>query len=651
MHALSAVPGDIINQIVSNRDTSYVVIRLWLCGDKRLNNKLSKCVTLIDLKRHPLSTCSFPRIVFGLPSLRHLSLYSLDELANQAQDWSVMMKSLPNTLESLSIHSADWDHSLMDSSSDAIDLGALFPRLHTLKIGPSTTTYGQQALSQLPPLPSSLTYLEAPLGRPFISSTTDLLPQLPPNIVSLCGPTSWRPLKEGDTIDSVVRGFQSVPASLQVLSTPYAQAWTTDEVFEWSDAKINDVQSFWSRFEESHLPFWSPSLAQAMPPNLQSLALSSFSTQSFRGSDWVVTLPRTLTNFTTFNGFFCTLDFVRYAASLPPNLVTLTLCNNDSFTKDPFGDWNDIQVSNNVWPSTLRTLVMKDFWIEPRAITNLPATLERLYVSFSTSHETFSTRQPVVETSKLPPNLTSLNLGWTNNVELDLNLRNFNIKACALSFMDSNTAMGAGKISRLPDSLTTLHLTDIGLDRTFDIWFGGIFYLPPNLTRLHVYEINIEMFEHLPRSLQFLQVDYLSGILESSLLAEGHLFMHLPTSTRHFNVLEKSQDLDSGFELGPQRFDHLPLLRSLNLSCAPRVSSKLFRNLPRALANLKLGHLILDEDDLPYLPPHLESFYADGLAPSLVAYMSLRSLACLTGGDLRLETLARKRIQQASVHQ
>ena len=132
MHTLSAFPGDIINQIVCNHDTSYVVIRLRLCGDTALNNKLSKCVTLIDLKRHPLSTCSVPRIVFELPSLRHLSLYSEDKLANQAQDWSVMMKSLPNTLESLSIYTADF----ADSLAIGVKMVPLKRNLHSREVTP-----------------------------------------------------------------------------------------------------------------------------------------------------------------------------------------------------------------------------------------------------------------------------------------------------------------------------------------------------------------------------------------------------------------------------------------------------------------------------------------------------------------------------------
>ena len=468
--------------------------------------------------------------------------------------------------------------------------------------------------------------------------------------MSLCGPTYW--CEDDEELETLAEDFRCAPlASLQVLSTHDAQAWTTDEALEWSDEKLDALMSFWDLSQEHLLSCWSPSLAQAMPPKLTSLALAPFDTNAFDGSDWIIALPRTLTNFTLSIAQNCNVDFVHYAASLPPKLITLALHNYEWYTNDPFGDWNDIEVSNNVWPSTLRTLVMKNFWIEESAITNLPSTIERLHIAISASDEA---PKPIVETSKLPPNLTSLNLEWTKHVELDLDLTKFNLKTLALSRKDRESSSlyddAILDTSRLPKSLTTICLDYISITAPNN----KVLKLPPKLVRLHAYEMHIDLFKHLPRSLQYFELGYLRGIPDSPLLAEGHLFKHLPASIRHFHVKDAAIDVRNvfpEFKLGTQRFDHLPFLRSLDLSCAPKVSSKIFRNLPRSLAHLSLDRLLLHESDLPFLPPRLESFNTHNITPSMIDHMSLRSLAGLETHDFLLQELARKRIREASVHQ
>lgn len=52
MQLVSDLPPYVLDQILGACDSSYVFIKLWLCGDRKLNDKLSMGLTLLDLKCH-----------------------------------------------------------------------------------------------------------------------------------------------------------------------------------------------------------------------------------------------------------------------------------------------------------------------------------------------------------------------------------------------------------------------------------------------------------------------------------------------------------------------------------------------------------------------------------------------------------------------
>lgn len=103
MQAISDLPPFVIDQILGFRDTSFVVIKLWLCGDKRFNAKLSEGLTYFHLQSHPYAKPKFPRIVSNLRSLRHFSIFAYGSLAPQHK-WPGIVRSWPSSLESLAIH-------------------------------------------------------------------------------------------------------------------------------------------------------------------------------------------------------------------------------------------------------------------------------------------------------------------------------------------------------------------------------------------------------------------------------------------------------------------------------------------------------------------------------------------------------------------
>ena len=105
-------PSEVLSQIFGSKDSSYLVIKIWLCGSTTLNKKLSNGLARFDLSLHRFATCKFPRLVFEFYNLRHFALRSLKPLRSDPSDWTEVMKSLPKTLVSLSLHCPNSQHCL-----------------------------------------------------------------------------------------------------------------------------------------------------------------------------------------------------------------------------------------------------------------------------------------------------------------------------------------------------------------------------------------------------------------------------------------------------------------------------------------------------------------------------------------------------------
>lgn len=676
MQVISDLPPHVIDQIIGNPDSSFVVIRLWLCGDKIFNDKLSKGVTLIDLKSHPLSTSTVPRIISQLRSLRHIKLYSSSGLVKEVKEWPGIMRSLPNTLESLAIHSySDCGYCLLNWSeytrfnyinyprgeSDVIELETLFPCLHTLTLASTehaTPSYGP---SLFPALPTSLTRLEAAIELYYDSPSSSYLSQLPPNIVHMTGPISWTrddDLSEDEFFETIRRDFANAPPSLETFKPGTSQPWAKEEDVSssfaecWLPKSILEVD-----YTDYSCPHWSPSLARTLPQNLHTLSLGDINMDSFDDThtNWIADLPRSLTKLFSYAPH-SGIDFVRYAQYLPPKLADLTLVAESEESRGISGDWSTLPIGNSAvsfWPSTLTSLTLTNFWIEPSEIANLPGMITSLVLSVSTTIEVEDGEPlPSFETSQFPPNLTYLRLEWTSNLNLVISAKKLvHLKSCRLTLKDEELydEISVAQLSNLPSSLRFLHLHNLGIESPLQ----DDLVLPlPNLRRLEARHIDYEMFELLPRSLIYLDVIYLYNISESPLLAEGHLFKHLPPSLKYLLVKGKSEDLPKDFELAAQRFDHLPALLSLCLACTPNMSSKMLRAIPRSILVLKLSISELNEDDLPYLPPRLYHLFIPKMTPALAKCMSLRSLASLNKEvSDEIVSIAKNRVRQAAVHQ
>ena len=690
MFVISDFPPYVIDQIVGVQDTSYVVIKLWLCGNLNLNDKLSKGLTYLDLKCHQLGYCRFPRLISQLVSLRHLTIRSWGNLAQSPYDWPHIMRSLPNTLESLAITSYDFEHSIWNSEdveyipdfkhettytrgkSHAIEFETLFPRLHTLKLNRPTRT-GLSSSELIPALPASLTHLEAPLMLRYSKSGSDNkngsdgndskqspsichLSRLPPNITHL-GPISWR--WEGTAgFDAMRRDFANAPPSLQTLVFDSSLLWEDDTGDKttfcecWLPKSLTKVN--WPLYNS---PPWTPTLARTMPSQLHTLRMGNVDLASFDNThtNWVADLPRSLTSL-----FVAPLndlvayppnDFTKYGRFLPPHLTDLTLYNSEGFSSGMFGDWSVIS-GDNYWPSTLKSLKLEHFWIESNAVVNLPKTLETLVLSVSTSVTPEAGPRAVFHARTLPPNLTSLNLSWTSQMALNLGLTNFtSLQSLTLKFEAEQSAglPTTHLFDRLPKSLTSLNLLNVGIRAPIEGQSLSDLELP-NLTSLEAaWLYSIDLFKHLPRGIRTLDMGLLRDvtIAESPLLADGQLFKDLPPT---LTMLSIDFDLDEVESIPVQSLNHLPFLKHLNIATTPSMPSSILRSLPRSLTHLQLNVTEWNEDDLSYILPQLHVCYLENITPTVVKYMSLRSLACLDLNEVSSEVwdIAQTRVRQAS---
>ena len=671
MFVISDFPPSVIDQIVGVQDTSYVVIKLWLCGNLNLNDKLSNGLTCLNLECHPLGDCRFPRLVSQLTSLRHLHIGSQANLVETEYDWPEIMRSLPSTLESLSIASDDaegciwnWEHfedmsykretTYTRGESHAIEFETLFPRLHTLKLQPS----GDHVSADLiPALPASLTHLDAPIALHHGWDGEDdyfslpALSKLPPNIVRLDGEISWK-WWEAEAFEHMKDDFANAPPSLQTIEFASGLAWKRyydDEDADtdcWLPKSLVEVD--WSKED---CPPWTPTLARTMPSQLHTLLLRDIDLGSFDNThtNWVAELPRSLTSLTVAPSIDPEpTDFARYGHFLPPNLTDLTLFNPDEDLSGMFGAISRL--------SKLTSLSLMN-WIEPSEIANLPRTLETLELCVSSDIPQSGQERPSLLTSTLPPNLTSLDLSWDKTVAINIALTNFkSLHTVTLKHAASNRIpLAATRIfGQLPASLTTLNLCEIGIlapeeGKSLSDDLGL-----PNLTSLEVvYIYSVDFFKHLPRCLRTLDIGFIRQVSESPLLADGQLYKDLPpTLTRLRADFNLGRDFKSP-SIPAQSLYHLPLLKHLYIGSTPKMPSSILRTLPRLLTHLQIDITDWNEDDLPYLPPQLHVCHLENITRKVVKCMSLRSLGCLDQEEVsrKVWKLAQSRVLQASQNQ
>ena len=608
-------PSEVLSQIFGSKYSSYLVIKIWLCGSSTLNKKLSNGLTYLDLALHQFATCRFPRLVFEFYNLRHFAISSstfLRQSVHRQSDWTHIMKSLPKTLVSLHLDCPDSQHCLSDFEANeenppALNIASLLPCLQTLNIRESIPS------DRFAFLPPTLTDLTADIQLPYNSPDTSLcrpLSQLPRGLLRLNGDLRWCVLdawkrEMPEAIELLRADLLNVPPHLQYFPTTSLPTQVMNEDFRFPKSLTAITMA---RIRCLH---WTPLSALQVPPNSLHTLEISVDMRLFATShtNWVSELPRSLTNLVVKVELFA-IEFTSFSHCLPPKLTHLSfLDETTSDSRPPLGDWscidtNDVENGNH-WPKSLTSLKLGSCLSSSFDLAKLPSTL--LNLNMATSKYSHWVAEPVlIDSERLPPLLTELTLASEKPLQIQLcNLQCLTkLQDCRLSgnIVQSEDASSPSDPSE-PSAVSALSMTSL--------------YTSQHLTALLVPTWHCDCFKLLPRGLKHLEIYDIFGLVTSPLLATHDVFKDLPTSLISLALRFRDSEFetyDDDWEyveptpppkIPPQRLDHLSSLCTLIMEAAI-VPSAMIRMLPASLLTLQLQIEEWNESDHLHFPPRIE---------------------------------------------
>lgn len=553
---LKAFPPEILANVLGRSSSSYLIIRLWKCGDTFLNNRLANCVSYIDLKGGVhLPNFKLPTIVFKLRHLRYCSIVAFGMLMDHVSNWQTALQRLPSSIETLRLGSADLGPWLADVTSRGVllPLSELFPRLHTLALFPMLPhrqTSRPLLSSEIPALPPTITCFESENIK-MVDST--LMDKLPKSLLA---------------IQALLIFTDKVPASFFANAPPLLH--TINCII--SSPPGNTISPSWlpkslTRATIPSLdPMWDFEAVSSYPPLLSELELRNIDFESFGDSNWLKSLPRNLTRLSFQHSLsgLSSKSLGANIADLPPHLVELHIFN--SYGKQWFR-WKEIQTAVEIgrannpiysfWPSTLTSLAIPHSIMRHKHLPLLPSTLLSLRLTLHPEPP------PFLETphsNLFPRRLTHLNLLFNKKVgQIDPS-------ELLYTFPANLTSLTLNSWSTRWFSLLSRNLTF--LDMTCSYHFKA--ELLPQLS-------DLDLFADLPPAL-------------------NHLQLSMPPSPTHFTLSSKS-------------FSCLPHLKVLYVHHV-NFPSAVLRSLSRALEDMdiRLSSTMMDNADIPFIPPKLFNF-------------------------------------------
>lgn len=325
---LASLPNDLLGHLLSTRHRSHWVLRLWKCGNHRLNNKLAACISLIflsaktgSLPARRSNANKFPSILFNLRALRSLSIKVDKHLFEDPLKWQPTLVNLPSTLQELSISSYCSKGALANHAPTSVH--------REVKLLPRDTPLGVSYFIPLDEYVPALNTLEIE-GSPM-SFLHDSFIGLPSTLTHLTLPMRLSP--------TALTNLKDLPSSLRYL----------DGFVEWQHQSIRDLPNCWPeatlpQLERLVVPaetpnqYWLPRTlteaeisknwnfknARSWPPLVQSLTISYLQADTFLNADtlWSKELPPRLTSFTM--KYYLPL-FPADLALLPRSITSLNL--------------------------------------------------------------------------------------------------------------------------------------------------------------------------------------------------------------------------------------------------------------------------------------------------------------------------------------
>ena len=573
---LSNFPPEVLALILGGSDVSYLLLRLWKCGNRILNAKLAKSTTAVELRARFKVAYLFrpmPRMLLGLGHLRHLCIVSNASLAFKSSDLLSTLQHLPESLESLEIGSSDLHEALLlsskgENSMPTQNLGNMFPRLTKLALWPFRSTHLgiclRLTLSQLAPLPPSLTSFHTSFL--YISSLEVLTHHLPSSLIHLDATVEL-------LSDSTSVNWSSHFPHLQTVGR--IRLPTGDASLAWLPKTTTSVD-----FEDDGLTYpWTVEHFERLP-HLKNITISQLDTKM---DNWIAVLPQSLTRLEI------TIPIILRAndiACLPSSLSILIAYHPQPFFSSTF-DWKDIQEEiaqrksrdsiAHLWPSSLKHLHLNLSSPCNQQLALLPVSLESLKVS---------------------------NEGYLrSNKEITI----FPSQLIRIEIEDMNASLQISNSSQLPFYQFSSQLTTLSLWYWKVHWFHN---LPHSLTSLSISSCcvddsstrftihNYDIFATLPCSLKYLTMNF------------------VPFTRCASDVC----------------FSTLANLVELTITEA-EFPTAVLQNLPRRLKALNIRHpsKAVDASDIEFIPPLLVNYNDHGIwkrpVEKIARYWPLRSTA------------------------
>lgn len=597
--SLLSFPSEILAHIIELADCPSCLLKLWRTGNAQLQRKLSQGITNVSLRQSWLTSSDdscLPHIIFLLPNLRSLSLYSTEMLMNNHREWLPFLKSLPKTLETLEIESRDAQHVFgnydpdLDScrridtdyprgTSQLIDIEALFPRLHTLRV--VNDEYDQLAIEprDFGALPSTLTSLSCGSRFEPSSNSNIVFASLPRRLVSWDVTIAYRAhLLDWDACPPTLTRITCI----KFKNTESSMSWLPKTLRKVHLARYGNI-------------FPDPDSLRLLPPHLEKLSLGSFSVTE--SDEWSRNLPIGLETLELRSRF----ELPNGMRHFPPHLKVLTFASLDD------------------WPKALLRTQDANFWTSSITVLRLLGTAPT----------------PAIVLDVLPPSLTQFQLGMRSGrppadwvmvyiKSLPPNLKTLEIRLyCPGSFrtegkfpeslsrihtiMEESLAGWSIEeftqvCSSLPDSLSDLAAQ---IDLPSDL-IQLPFSLPPNLTHLHTGVWQPNWFASIPRTVTNLRIDMLR-IFEAE--SNEDMFATLPSGLKMFCF-------DMTLESVPQKIccGFATLQELVTLKASPQLVFKpaVLKTLSRKLNSLSIGVESFGFEEAMALPPKLDSLLLSG---------------------------------------
>lgn len=584
MTLITNFPPEVLNTILSWREVQFIVIKLWICGNKTLNKLLSYggC-TEVHLKDHkPNSKSIFPKMLLKLHHLRKLSIDRHGYPLESSYQLSRSLRGLSSSIQSLKLDCKDAVNCLLEFTlrdPDCTESGILIDKnipVQYCNIGKAPLNHHMWDLSMKFP---NLKYLS--LNAPHSCFTDDMVRQLPKTLTRLrinnlsMEAASLLPRNllflETNVVWQVKPGsLRHLPPNLLTLNVP---------ISSYDIGTLEGAPRSIQRFQSNSL-IWSKAFGEAFP-NITKLEINTSDYASLLlwlpcsltdlrmelanlSREELLFLPSSITHLRANSINWCTVE---RKADFPALLCSLQIENLGNDEKCP-----------HLLPDALTRLHCAHAIPEGLLIPHLPVGLRYLHLALS---DTAGDEQHFVDA--FPSSLRELNLAnsiWSTQ-------RLSNGKRPPFSPDEHVSRL----ISIFPPHLTTLSM--------FFWREPAVKALPNTITSLHLgmTAIKAEEFASLPKSLTALTVNVSSVITAQALET-------LPDAIYSLDIGTHSQEIQADALLG---LHSKRLLRHLLVGtrATPRYSFASIKHIPPNLLTLHITVAHLSEADIPHLPTSL----------------------------------------------